>query len=255
MSEKTRLEKLFAEDYLPLMASTLILAHLDSASTVIVREVLVNAAKSADELPTKGEMLQNAVSQITFRIKQHGYTTQNAETIRATHNIGSLPPGRRYPMEMHEPDTLSERERRQFLMPSKGMSKSSGGAEVFPTREKWILYPLMQDEPDAYKKQVKAKLLQWFSHLVNSAKIIAILGVWLGYDPKNADAEDVLREIAAMMGQEYERAEKLWQTQQEVWQEIFGEDDTTLYEAIGLWLEAIPISKEELYEECLGHLG
>jgi len=102
-----------------------------------------------------------------------------------------------------------------------------------------------------HKKANKAKLLQWLSQLVNNGKIIAILGEWLGYSPGAEGADAVLAEMASLTGLDIERTHQIWQTQNELWQQIFAESEANLMEILQRWLECTVESKEESYQGCL----
>ncbi|MCL2548730.1 MAG: PIN domain-containing protein, partial [Symbiobacteriaceae bacterium] len=208
------LTRLFEHDYLPLMSCTLVLTQHPVAAEGAVRAVFTKAAQMepADCTPAMlfKEMLRIGPSQVTAL----GHNPAGFVTLGAKNNIADFSPGKRFPLELPpiQPNPGNP------MLPGKNLTGMD-------TVERWVLYPLIQDEADEHKKANKAKLLQWLSQLVNNGKIIAILGEWLGYSPGAEGADGVLAVMASLTGLDIERTHQIWQTQNELWQQIFAESE------------------------------
>ena len=228
------LQKFLDESYLPLMSATLVTTQNPKAAVSVLQNVYKKAINEPAESLSAAGLYNDILSDDPYQADMSGYFLNPRLSRDLKENI-SYPPGMRFPLEM----PFYPEEASGSLLPG-------ANSTVMDSVEKWVLYPLMLYEPDVEKKDIKIKFFNWLSHLVNEGKIVAILATWLGYQPENADAEEVLARIAEMTGDTTEHTRQIWQTQHELWQEFCG--DITLNDALNLWLESNNIIKEEILQ-------
>jgi hypothetical protein len=113
------------------------------------------------------------------------------------------------------------------------------------------LYSLPDDTEAEKIRDTKLKMLSWLSVNGSDAKILAILAQWLGYSPEDSDSEEILSEMAMLIGHDTTYTKTTWKKQRDLWQARFKDSNITLFDALQLWLECLPLSQEEQYRKCL----
>jgi len=235
-----RLEALFSRDYLPLMSCALILTQHAKAAVGTVRSVFIKALHLDDDECQPGRLFNEVLKAGPCQVAAQGYNAAGYAALGSDNASDSMPPGKRFPLEI-EPNREGTSDQCKIC---RGMTGTD-------TVERWILYPLTREDANPDKRDDKVKLLKWLSQLTNNGKIVAVLGTWMGYKPDCERSGAVMSEIASLIGMDVDHTHQIWQTQNDLWNEVYIEDQPSLLDKMELWLECALPPREEIFQECL----
>ncbi|MCL2548911.1 MAG: hypothetical protein FWE76_07105 [Symbiobacteriaceae bacterium] len=233
------LQDLLDEAYLPLMSAALVQTQAPRTAAGIVREVFLNAVDSPTTNWTPVRLFMEML-QSTFHTLMHKSETpmladelmRNSALLSVEHYV---------PPVSFLPNAITK------------LRQSNDVVGKMPS-DNWLLYPLLQEDPDRYKQATKAGLLCWLSNIKSDAFTVALLADWLDYHPMKPNAKIVLGEISYLTGIDPERVHSTWELQHDEWILCFTSEGPALLEAMGIWLESINLSQENFIRDYLGAL-
>ena len=233
------MQQLIDEAYLPLMSGALMQTQKPQTAAGIVRDVFLKVANSQTTEWSPVRLFMEML-QCTFRTLMQQSETNSPIAEDTSSPVPENTASYAAPVYCGSDDTPRMPNRCRLTEVS--------------TIESWLLYPLLQDDPDRLKRGIKAGLLCWLSSVKSDAYIVALLAAWFQYHPTRPDARAILEEISYLIGFSPQRVHHIWEEQQQTWNQFLTEDGPSLLDAMRVWLECINLSKEDFRRTYLTSL-
>jgi len=229
-------QDLMDEAYLPLVSGALMQTQVPATAAYIVRDVFLRVVNSQSSQWTPVRLFMEMLNS-TFRVLMK----KSEESILSPQASPVASPG----------SYNSKIQSGRGNIYDTGKILLNHHSHDTNTIESWLLYPLFQEEPDRYKRGIKAGLLCWLSDIKSDEFTVALLADWFNYDPTHPDARLILDEIAYLTSMSPDRVYHTWRTGQDDWVRFFTASGPSLLEALRIWLECIDLSEEDFLKNYL----